>query len=124
MNLSKVGARPHFCFAIQIPNQDGSPVVFGLVEGGAGLAPGRVPHLAPRQRLGERVQPPAAAAAVSALGVLADDFLAERVELARVVDADVELAGVVVELGDNAIQSRICHDHEIHENIMKIVTKG
>ena len=122
MNLSKVGARPHFCFPIQIPYQDCSPVVLGLVEGGAGLAPGRVPHLAPRQRLGERVQPPAAA--VGALGVLADDFLAERVELARVVDADVELAGVVVELGDNAIQSRICHDHEIHENIMKIVTKG
>ena len=32
------------------------------------------------------------------LGVLPDDLLAERVELARVVDADVELARVVVEL--------------------------
>ena len=38
------------------------PVVFGLVEGSARLAPGRVPHLAPRERLRERVQPPAAAA--------------------------------------------------------------
>ena len=38
------------------------PVVFGLVEGGARLAPGRVPHLAPRERLRERVQPPAATA--------------------------------------------------------------
>ena len=32
------------------------------------------------------------------VGALSDDLLAERVELARVVDADVELAGVVVEL--------------------------
>ena len=32
------------------------------------------------------------------LGVLPDDLLAERVELTRVVDADVKLARVVVEL--------------------------
>ena len=34
----------------------------------------------------------------SSLGVLSDDLLAERVELTRVVDADVKLARIVVEL--------------------------
>ena len=88
-----------YTFASTIQNSEYqiSPVIFGLVERGAGLAPGRVPHLAPRERLGERVQPPPAVGV--SLGVLAaNDLLAERVEFARVVDADVELARFVVEL--------------------------
>ena len=77
-------------------NAKSSPVVLGLVERGARLAAARVPHLATRERLGERVHPAAAAAVVGVFE--ADDLLAERVELARVVHAHVKLAGVVVEL--------------------------